>query len=34
MKKLGGFVVVIVLVIGVIICMKSLVKVPAGYVAV
>ena len=30
MKKLGGFVVVIVLVIGVIICMKSLVKVPAA----
>lgn len=34
MKKLGGFVAAIVLVIGVIICMKSLVKVPAGYVAV
>ena len=34
MKKLGGFVAAIVLVIGAIICMKSLVKVPAGYVAV
>ena len=34
MKKLGGFVAAVVLVIGVIICMKSLVKVPAGYVAV
>ena len=34
MKKLGGFVAAIVLVIGVIICMKSLVRVPAGYVAV
>lgn len=34
MKKLGGFVAAIVLVIGVIICMKSLVRVPAGYAAV
>lgn len=34
MKKLGGFVAAVALVIGVIICMKSLVKVPAGYVAV
>ena len=34
MKKLGGFVAAIVLVIGAIICMKSLVKVAAGYVAV
>ena len=34
MKKLGGVVAAVVLVIGVIICMKSLVKVPAGYVAV
>ena len=34
MKKLGGFVAAVVVVIGVIICMKSLVKVPAGYVAV
>ena len=34
MKKLGGFVAAVVLVIGAIICMKSLVKVPAGYVAV
>ena len=34
MKKLGGFVAAIVFVIGAIICMKSLVKVPAGYVAV
>ena len=34
MKKLGGCVAAIVLVIGAIICMKSLVKVAAGYVAV
>lgn len=34
MKKLGGFVAAIVLVIGLIICMKSLVRVPAGYAAV
>lgn len=34
MKKLGGFVAAIVLVIGAIICIKSLVRVPAGYVAV
>lgn len=34
MKKLGGFVAAIVLVIVAIICMKSLVRVPAGYAAV
>lgn len=34
MKKLGGFVAAIVLIIVAIICMKSLVRVPAGYAAV
>lgn len=34
MKKLGGAVVVIALVLGVILTAKSLVKVPAGYAAV
>ena len=33
MKKLGGVVAAIVLVLGVILTAKSLVKVPAGYVA-
>lgn len=34
MKKLGGFVVAVVVVVGAIVCKMSLVKVPAGYVSV